>query len=280
MWRTTVTESKNTPDEGTASTTPLEEAPPASVTPGEGTASAGAAPSTGETPPTAATPAATPAVDADATLISPPPAAPPADATLESPAAPAPPSREGGAVVEAPPAETGTEAPAAEAPATEVAPEAPAAELPTTETPAEVPAAEALTPPSAPAADASAGEPAAAPLPPTLPADPPGGALRSERINLVAASGQAMTVGVRTPLGKHVVRRFGEESNVWDTEQCVLERGPDGAWQIVPGEGTTNETLLNGEAITSPRPLHDGDVIAVGRVEKGIVRLPLTARQG
>ena len=272
-----MTESKNTPDEGTASTTPLEEAPPASVTPEEGTASAGAAPSTGETPAAPAPAAETPAVDADATLISSPPAAPTADATLESPA---PASGEGGAVVEAPPAETGTEAPAAGEPATEVAPEAPAAELPTTETPAEVPAAEALTPPSAPAADASAGAPAAAPLPPTLPADPPGGALRSERINLVAASGQAMTVGVRTPLGKHVVRRFGEESNVWDTEQCVLERGPDGAWQIVPGEGTTNETLLNGEAITSPRPLHDGDVIAVGKVEKGIVRLPLTARQG
>lgn len=275
-----MTESKNTPEEGTASTTPLEEAPLAPPTPEEGTASTGAAPSTGETAPTTSAPAAeTPAVDADATLISPPPAAPAnADATLESPAAPAPTSGEGGAVVEAPPAETGTEAPAAEAPPVETTSEAPAAELPTPETPAEVPAAEALTPPSAPAADASAGAPAAVPA--TLPADPPGGALRSERINLVSSAGQAMTVGVRTPLGKHVVRRFGEESNVWDTEQCVLERGPDGAWQIVPGEGTTNETLLNGEAITSPRPLHDGDVIAVGRVEKGIVKLPLTARQG
>jgi hypothetical protein len=236
-----------------------------------------------------ATPAETPPVDADATLISPPPAN--ADATLAAPAAPAPTSGDGGAAVDAPPAESGTDAPAVEPATTETASEAPAAdapadtalvapaaEAPTTETPPEVPAAESLTPPGAPAADASAGAPAAAPA--TLPADPPGGALSSERINLVASSGQAMTVGVRTPLGKHVVRRFGEESNVWDTEQCVLERGPDGAWQIVPGEGTTNETLLNGEAITSPRPLHDGDVIAVGRVEKGIVRLPLTARQG
>lgn len=255
-----MTESKSTPEDGTASTTPLEEAPPASVTPEEGTASADAAPLAIEPAPAAS--AETPVVDADATLISPPPAD--TEATLESPVAPPPTSGEEVAVVEAPPAETGAEAPAAEPP--------------TTETPAEVPAAESLTPPSAPAADDSAEAPAAAPA--TLPADPAGGALRSERINLVSSSGQAMTVGVRTPLGKHVVRRFGEESNVWDTEQCVLERGPDGAWQIVPGEGTTNETLLNGEAITSPRPLHDGDVIAVGRVEKGIVRLPLTARQG
>jgi len=128
---------------------------------------------------------------------------------------------------------------------------------------------------------AAPGAPAGgAPRAETLPADAAGGALRTDRINLVAASGQAMSVGVRTALGKHIVRQFGDESNVWDTEQCVLERTPEGAWQIVPREGTTNETLLNGEAITSARPLHDGDVIAVGRVEKGIVKLPLTARAG
>ena len=115
-------------------------------------------------------------------------------------------------------------------------------------------------------------------MPRTLPADPPGGALKSDRIQLVSDSGQAMALGVRTPLGKHMVRQFGEDSNVWDTEQCTIERGPDGAWQIVPVAGTTNETLVNGQAITGPQPLHDGDVIAVGRAEKGIVKLPLTAR--
>jgi hypothetical protein len=87
-----------------------------------------------------------------------------------------------------------------------------------------------------------------------------------------------VTVGVRTPLGKHMVRQFGEDSNVWDAEQFVLERAEGGAWQIVPAEGTTNETLVNGEPVTAPRPLHDGDVIAVGRAEKGIAKLPLTVR--
>jgi eukaryotic-like serine/threonine-protein kinase len=89
-----------------------------------------------------------------------------------------------------------------------------------------------------------------------------------------------MTVGVRTPVGKHVVRQFGDDSNVWDTEQLVLERAAGGGWQVVPGTGTTNETLLNGEAITEPRPLHEGDVIAVGRAEKGISKLPLTVKAG
>jgi len=107
-----------------------------------------------------------------------------------------------------------------------------------------------------------------------------GGALTADRIQLVGEGGKAMTVGVRTPVGKHVVRQFGEDSNVWDTEQLVLERGADGAWQIVPRAGTTNETLVNGQPITAPQPLREGDVIAVGRAEKGISKLPLTVKAG
>jgi hypothetical protein len=120
---------------------------------------------------------------------------------------------------------------------------------------------------AAPSADPVAGAAAA-----------PGGALSADRIQLVGESGQALTLGVRTPLGKHAVRQFGDDFNVWDTEQCVIERGADGAWQIVPGAATTNETLLNGERITAPAPLHDGDVVSVGRAEKGISKLPLTVR--
>jgi hypothetical protein len=105
-----------------------------------------------------------------------------------------------------------------------------------------------------------------------------GAPLDSERIQLVGESGQAMMVGVRTPLGKHIVRQFGDDFNVWDAEQAVVERGPDGIWRVVPVVGTTNETLLNGAAVTSPQPLREGDVIAVGREAKGIAKLPLTAR--
>ena len=107
-----------------------------------------------------------------------------------------------------------------------------------------------------------------------------GPALRADRIQLIGETGHAITVGVRTPLGKHMVRQFGADSAVWDAEQAAVERGPDGTWMIAPRPGTTNETLLNGAAITAPQPLNDGDVIAVGRVEKGISRLPLTVRAG
>jgi hypothetical protein len=105
-----------------------------------------------------------------------------------------------------------------------------------------------------------------------------GAPLNSERIQLVGETGVAMTLGVRTPLGKHIVRQFGEDFNVWDAEQCVVERWENGFWLLVPVPGTTNETLLNGEAVTTPRSLHEGDVIAVGRAAKGIAKLPLTAR--
>jgi hypothetical protein len=115
--------------------------------------------------------------------------------------------------------------------------------------------------------------------PPVTP-EAAGGPLLTDRIQLAGESGHVMTLGVRTPLGKHIVRQFGDDANVWDTEQLVIERGPDGGWQVVPQAGTTNETLLNGAAITGPQPLHEGDVIAVGRAEKGISRMPLTVRGG
>ena len=115
------------------------------------------------------------------------------------------------------------------------------------------------------------------PLPESAtPAPSAGAPLATERIRLSSEAGQSMGLGVRTSLGKHMVRQFGEDWVHWDTEQLVLEKRSDGVWQIVPGVRTTNETLLNGEAIDSPRPLRDGDVIAVGRTAKGIVKLPLT----
>ncbi len=168
------------------------------------------------------------------------------------------------------------------------------------------PAAAKVAAPSAPAPAAAPAAPTSVPAPPapprvaTPPAAPPapapmepapraapaaapsggGAVLRSERIRLVGETGHAISVGVRTPLGKHIVRQFGEDANVWDAEQCTVERGQDGAWRLVPRPGTTNETLLNGQAVTEARPLREGDVIAVGRAAKGIAKLPLTARAG
>ncbi|HYH81138.1 MAG TPA: protein kinase [Longimicrobium sp.] len=174
---------------------------------------------------------------------------------------------------------TSTSAPDAPAPA---AP-APATAPPAAEAPAAPPVAPPAPEPTPPPAPEPAPPPPPAPEPEPIPVDaaPAGGGgapLDSERIQLVGASGQAMTVGVRTPLGKHIVRQFGEDFNVWDADQCAVERGQDGLWMLVPNAGTTNETLLNGATVTSPQTLHEGDVIAVGRAAKGIAKLPLTVR--
>ena len=54
----------------------------------------------------------------------------------------------------------------------------------------------------------------------------------------------------------------------------TTEKRKDG-WYLLPNGSATNETVLNGMAVTSPTRLCDGDVIGVGRESKGIVKLPL-----
>jgi serine/threonine protein kinase len=108
--------------------------------------------------------------------------------------------------------------------------------------------------------------------------DGTGSRLVSDRIQFVTAAGQALQIGVRTEIGKAVLRRFGSDAEFWDDRQCTIERRPDGQWIVAPVSGTVNETLVNGAPLTSARPLSDGDVLAAGRSAKGNSKLPLTAR--
>ncbi len=102
--------------------------------------------------------------------------------------------------------------------------------------------------------------------------------LVSDGIELVSPDGRSLQIGVRTELGKALVRQFGADGEFWDGRQCVLER-PDGRqWVISPVAGTANETLVNGKTLVAPQPLRQGDQVAVGRQAKGVMKLPLTAR--
>jgi hypothetical protein len=105
-----------------------------------------------------------------------------------------------------------------------------------------------------------------------------GDPLVSDRIELVAPDGRSVQVGVRTELGKAHVRQFGPDGEFWDTRQCLLERSAGSQWIVAPLAGTTNETLVNGRTLTAPHALRHGDAIAVGRQDKGVVKMPLTAR--
>lgn len=102
--------------------------------------------------------------------------------------------------------------------------------------------------------------------------------LITDGMALVAADGRALQIAVRTELGKALVRQLGPDSEFWDNRQCVVERQGGRQWVVSPLPGTTNETLINGQTLTGPRPLRDGDLIAVGRMAKGLIKLPLTAR--
>lgn len=114
--------------------------------------------------------------------------------------------------------------------------------------------------------------PAPGPAPPEGKPAPPSAAtslvLRSER-------GADIRLRIRTVVGKHLLRTFGEDSRFWDAEQLTLEP-KNGRWWALPKMGAPNETMLNGKAITAPTPLKTGDVLAVGREAKGVMKLPLT----
>jgi serine/threonine protein kinase len=102
--------------------------------------------------------------------------------------------------------------------------------------------------------------------------------LVSETLELLAPGSRSLTIRIRTELGKTLMRQFGPDAEFWDSRQCVIDRSSNGQWILSPASSATNETLLNGRAITATCVLSEGDLIAVGREAKGIAKLPLTVR--
>ncbi|WP_260596611.1 protein kinase domain-containing protein [Sphingomonas endolithica] len=102
--------------------------------------------------------------------------------------------------------------------------------------------------------------------------------LVSNAVELVASSGKSLRIAVRTELGKLLMRQFGPDGEYWDDRQCVIERNPSGEWMMTPVGTSTNQTLVNGRALTGARVLNSGDLVAVGNEAKGVAKLPLTAR--
>ena len=134
-------------------------------------------------------------------------------------------------------------------------------------------AAGAPRPRAAPATAAGAKAPAAAAA--AAASGPP---LTADAVQLLAPGGKSLRIGVRTALGKMLVRQLGPEAEFWDEQQCVIERNPAGQWSVAPVGATTNQTLVNGRALKATRVLSPGDRIAVGNEAKGVAKLPLTVR--
>lgn len=121
-------------------------------------------------------------------------------------------------------------------------------------------------------------KPTGAPAAAVVPIPSNGKPLVSDGIELLGPDGRSLQIGVRTDLGKVLVRQLGPDAEFWDNRQCVVERHAGRQWVVSPLAGTTNETLINGKTLTAPHALRHGDLIAVGRQEKGVIKLPLTAR--
>ena len=100
----------------------------------------------------------------------------------------------------------------------------------------------------------------------------------SNALELREAGGRSMSIRVRTELSKTLMQQLGPDGEFWDAKQCVVDRNAANQWVLSPLGQTTNETLLNGKAITGPVLLRHGDSIAVGRQAKGIIKLPLSVR--
>jgi serine/threonine protein kinase len=100
-----------------------------------------------------------------------------------------------------------------------------------------------------------------------------------ERIVLAAPGGVEMSLGARLVLGRVVLARFGAGAQYASDAQFVVERNGEG-WFVEPCAGTPNDTLVNGERLSSRRKLAAGDVIAVGKAASGKTVLELTVRGG
>ncbi|HEX8392622.1 MAG TPA: FHA domain-containing protein [Longimicrobium sp.] len=78
---------------------------------------------------------------------------------------------------------------------------------------------------------------------------------------------QRLTIGVDTPVGKHLLQTFAGDDHVYAADpQFLVARNPaGGGWTIAPAQGVKNPTFLNGAALgDAPAPLVAGSVISIG----------------
>ncbi|MGL6074901.1 MAG: FHA domain-containing serine/threonine-protein kinase [Fimbriiglobus sp.] len=94
------------------------------------------------------------------------------------------------------------------------------------------------------------------------------------KLILVGVNGEKFRTSQGMLIGRSVLVRFGEESVYTSEPQFRLDRADNG-WFVAPIGETKNQTLLNGRHLTVRTRLKTGDVLAVGKESKGVVKLPL-----
>lgn len=99
-------------------------------------------------------------------------------------------------------------------------------------------------------------------------------------LTLIGRAGGQLTINLKTAIGKSVLaKQFGPDAQFFSEPQFMLDKDARGAWTAVHNPSAQNATLLNNQPLpTRPQPLSPGDVLAVGNVEKGIVKVPMTVQ--
>jgi len=141
-------------------------------------------------------------------------------------------------------------------------------------------------PPAPPGSDRRAPPPPAPPAPPVPPAPPtthPARPGTATKLTLREAGGELrIEMTSNLLLNRSLIEKSkGRDSGVWDNgTQLTLERRPDGWYAVPPASPPTNETLLNGKAVKGATLLKSGDILAIGREAKNVIRSPLTISIG
>jgi serine/threonine protein kinase len=124
--------------------------------------------------------------------------------------------------------------------------------------------------------------PPTAPVPPTREPEtvasptPEPSSKTHAKLGLTAEGGGVLKFGIRTEVGKHLCTPLGEDAKFFASTQFVVDRDAEGDWVVIPNVAATNQTMLNGRAVTSPTKLKRGDVLGVGNEAKRVVKLPLS----
>ena len=92
---------------------------------------------------------------------------------------------------------------------------------------------------------------------------------------LTGDNGTQLVFNIETGVGKNLLKGCGDEARFFGEQQFTLRPMADGEWELSPNRSSTNDSLVNGAAITTAVKLKAGDTISVGRKSKGISKLPL-----
>ena len=104
----------------------------------------------------------------------------------------------------------------------------------------------------------------------------------NKNLSLVTKDGVIISMGVLTARLNQdwAKQKLGEDGIFWDKDwQFSLERRNQD-WVLIPNSAPTNDTLVDGVAVTTEMVLSDGILLSVGNQAKGIQKTPLTVRLG